>query len=669
MAANAVERQSALDTNWLRLLAPNPERLEFATRLALICALITLVTEIYQTPEPALTAYFAFFFNRPERTESLILCVVLTLVVAVVIGLIFVVANLVLDDAMWRVISIAVISFGLLFLGSASKLKPLAGTLALIVGYALALLGTVHTGELATRALLYILLDVAITAGVSLLVNLLLAPAPRRTAEQAIADRLKLCVSVLRDPAGSARGELSAMVREGMAPVLKQLRFAGIEKSASLRELGAVHQAALSSFALMSAVDALAASPEVEVPSAVRMTLADSVEQLAHRVERSGYRFEVTLELPREANLSPLAHDLVAAIRDAVTHFVPPDGPAQKPVDKEKPSDKEGGGFLVEDAFTNPEHVQYALKTTAAAVFCYLLYSLLDWPGIHTCFITVYIVAQSTAGESVQKLTLRIIGCLIGAAAGIGAIVFLVPALTSIGGLMIAVFIGAWAGAYVAGGSPRISYAGFQFAFAFFLCIIQGSGPSFDLTTARDRIIGILIGNLVAYVALVYWWPVSISRRVDRALATAFRELAKAAAAKEPRERQLLGSQAQGTLGEIATNLELAHYEPASVRSSAAWLSVRRQVVENSQSLGTLLLIGADPSELSRVDAATRLERLATRLAGGSGTGPLPSRAMESTHGWQTLPARVDRRLRTLEEILAPGVGVGDAEANAHAHA
>ena len=66
MATNAVERQSALNTNWLRLLAPNPERLEFAARIALICALTTLVTEIYQTPEPALTAYFAFFFNRPE---------------------------------------------------------------------------------------------------------------------------------------------------------------------------------------------------------------------------------------------------------------------------------------------------------------------------------------------------------------------------------------------------------------------------------------------------------------------------------------------------------------------------------------------------------------------------------------------------------------------------
>jgi multidrug resistance protein MdtO len=661
MAANAVERQSALPTNWLRLLAPHPESLEFATRIALICALTTLVTEIYQTPDAALTVYLAFFFNRPERTESLILSVALPLVIGVVIALIFLVANLVVDDAMWRVISIAVISFGLLFLASASKLQPIAATVALIIGYALGLLGTIQTGELATRALLYIYLDVAIVAGVSLLVNLLLAPAPRHTAGQAIADRLKLCAAVLRDAGSPARGELSAKVREGIAPILKLLRFATIEKSAPARELEALQQGALSSFALMSAADALAASPEVEMPGAVRMRLADSVEQLAHIVERGGYPSEVTLELPREANLSPLTHDLTTAIRDAVTHFVGPDGPTQKP------AAREGGGFFVEDAFTNPQHVQYALKTTAAAVFCYLLYSLLDWPGIHTCFLTVYIVAQSTAAESVEKLTLRVIGCLIGAAAGIAAIVFLVPALTSIGALMIAVFIASWAGAYVAAGGPRISYAGFQFAFAFFLCVIQGSGPSFDLTVARDRIIGILIGILVAYCALVYVWPVTISRRVDPALATALRQLAKAASAKEPRERQLLGSQAQGTLGETETDIELAHYEPASLRSSAAWLSSRRQLVKNSQSLGTLLLISAGTSELWRADAAIRLERVATRLAGASDTAPLPSPAREWTHEWQTLPARVDRRLRALEEALAPGVG--DSEANAHAHA
>jgi multidrug resistance protein MdtO len=660
MAVNAAEPPATPRSDWLQLLAPDPERLEFATRLALVCALTTLLSEIYQTPDPALTTYIAFFVCRPERTESLMLSVVLTLVITVVIALIFLVAKLVADDPMWLVIAIAVVSFGLLFLASASRLRPIGTTLALIVGYGLDLLGQIQVGELATRGYLYAWLFVAIPAGVSFLVNLVLAPSPRRTAEQAIADRLKLCAAVLRDAGSSLRCELAAKVRDGMAPILAQLKFVSIEKSAPAPDLAALQQAALSSFALMSSVDALAANPEVELPEAVRVKLAETVEQIAHIVQRGGYPVEVTVELPPEAHLSPLARELLAAIRDALTRFAEPDATPQAPPGKE-------GGFFLPDAFTNPEHVQYALKTSAAAVFCYLLYSLLDWPGIHTCFITVYIVAQSTAAESVEKLALRIVGCLIGAAAGLAAIVFLVPDLTSIGGLMFAVFIGGWAAAYVAGGSPRISYAGFQIAFAFFLCIIQGSGPAFDLTVARDRIIGILIGNLVAYFVLVHVWPVSVCRRVDPALAAAFRQLAKAVSAKGLRERRLLVSQVQAALKETETDIELADYEPASIRSSPAWLAARRQVVANSQSLSTLLLLSAYPSEPSRVDAVTRLNRIATRLTGPTNTQHVPSRVMESAHRWQTLPARVNQRLWALEEILTPGVA--DTEANPHAPA
>jgi len=660
MVVSAGERETVLRTRWLQLLAPNSERLEFATRLAVICAVTTLVTETYQIPEAALAAYVAFFFNRPERTLSLILSVVFPLVITVVIAVIFLVADIVIDDAMWRVISIAVISFGLLFLGSASRLRPIAGIIALIIGYGLALLGTIQTGELATRGLLYLWLCIATPAGVSILVNLLLAPAPRRTAEQAIADRLKLCAAVLRDGDNTARSALATKVRHGMAPVLGEIRFAKIEKSASVGDLGALQQAALCCFALMSAVDALVSNPEVELPRAVRRALADTIEELARLVERGGYPFEVTWQLPpSSANLSPLAHELLAAIRDAVMQFAEA-GPAQAPQRKE-------GGFFVADAFTNPEHVQYALKTTAAAVFCYLLYSLLDWPGIHTCFLTVYIVAQTTAAESVEKLSLRIIGCLIGAAAGIAAIVFLIPALTTVGGLVIVVLLGAWAAAYVAAGSPRISYAGFQLAFAFFLCVIQGSGPSFDLTVARDRVIGILIGNLVAYLTFAHVWPVTISRRVDPALAGALGQLAKLVTAKEPRERRLLASEVQEALTKVETDIELAHYEPHSIRSSPIWLAARRSVVENSQSLGTLLLLSADSRELSRVATQTRLEGLARRLAGPSDTPSAPVPVVEPARGWQTLPARVNHSLRALEEALTPGVG--DTEANPHAHA
>src|SRR5262249_4824585 len=154
-------------------------------------------------------------------------------------------------------------------------------------------------------------------------------------------------------------------------------------------------------------------------------------------------------------------------------------------------------GFFLPDAFTDPKYVRYALKTTAAAMFCYVLYTLLDWPSIHTCFITCYIVSLGTTAETIEKLSLRILGCIVGAAAGIVAIVYVMPSLTSIGALLAVVFLGGLASAWVAAGSPRISYAGFQLAFAFFLCVIQGPSPAFDLSIARDRIIGILLGNVV----------------------------------------------------------------------------------------------------------------------------------------------------------------------------
>src|SRR5262249_29807178 len=154
-------------------------------------------------------------------------------------------------------------------------------------------------------------------------------------------------------------------------------------------------------------------------------------------------------------------------------------------------------GFFAPDAFTNPAHVRYALKTTSAAMICYIFYSVLDWPNIHTALITCYIVSLPTAAETIEKLSLRIGGCLIGAAIGLASMVFVLPHLTTIGALLAVVALGTLPAAWIAAGGPRISYAGFQVAFAFFLCVLQGPAPAFDLAIARDRVIGILIGNLV----------------------------------------------------------------------------------------------------------------------------------------------------------------------------
>ena len=171
-------------------MAPQPGRFELAIRLALICAITVLVVEIYQTPDAALTVYVVFFLNRDNRAVSLILNLVLVALITVIIGFVLLVAMVVINDPMWRVISMTVISIAILFVASASKLRPLGGTIALIVGYALDLLGTLPLaiGELATRSLLYAWLFVGIPAGISMIVNLLLAPPPaasRRTGDRA----------------------------------------------------------------------------------------------------------------------------------------------------------------------------------------------------------------------------------------------------------------------------------------------------------------------------------------------------------------------------------------------------------------------------------------------------------------------------------------------------
>ncbi|CAH2810303.1 MAG: Putative transmembrane protein [uncultured Caballeronia sp.] len=230
---------------------------------------------------------------------------------------------------------------------------------------------------------------------------------------------------------------------------------------------------------------------------------------------------DIELNLPGATELTPLARIAAEELQHAITRFAVAEinvAVDDKAGAESSPLADKRGGFFLPDAFTNPEHIRYALKTTAAAVFCYLLYSQLNWSGIHTCFITVYMVSLGTTAETVEKMTLRIAGCLAGPLLGTAAVVFVIPAMTSVVGLMGVVFLGALLSAWIAFGSPRISYAGFQIVLVFFMCVIQGAAPGFDLTVARDRTIGILTGNVVVYLIFTRVWPVSVAARVDTTL-------------------------------------------------------------------------------------------------------------------------------------------------------
>jgi multidrug resistance protein MdtO len=611
MAISVLESREGRLAELLRLLMPFPGRLEFAIRMALICALTTLVVEIYQTPEPALTTYLVFFLNKPDRGTSLILSLAMLALFSLIIPSVILVAIIVIDQPVWRVASMAAISLGLLFLASASKLRPIGGTVALIVAFALDQLGTVHGGEIATRALLYVWLFVGIPAGVSIGVNLLLAPSPRLLAEQALARRLHLAAVMLGTPNIDIRRDFTECLREGNGELQKWLKLALVEKSAAREHIDALRQAAVSSFEILALIDVMDRYTDAALPMPLRERLTHTLDAMARILDDGGYPVDIEFEgaADGEPSLPPRAAEVFSGVRETLTAFAEaaPDSQSNGPA-------KKSGGFFLPDAFTNPEHVRYALKTTAAAMFCYVLYLLLDWPGIHTIFITCYIVSLGTTAETVEKLTLRILGCFVGAASGIAAIVYLIPSVTSIGALMIVVFFGALVSAWVVAGSPRIAYAGFQIAFAFFLSVIQGSGPSFDMTTARDRVIGILLGNIVVFVLFTNVWPVSVGKRIDPAIAALLRRLSGLLTEVSKPVRRSQAPEAQEMLSGIERDLNLALYEPPSLRPDDSWIGVRRRATEDIGALFGPLLLSVDKDFRFSAQIASRLRSLADSL-------------------------------------------------------
>jgi multidrug resistance protein MdtO len=102
---------------------------------------------------------------------------------------------------------------------------------------------------------------------------------------------------------------------------------------------------------------------------------------------------------------------------------------------------------------------------------------------------------------------LRIVGCVIGGGFAVFSIVFLIPHMETIASLIVLVAAVTAIAGWVATGSERISYAGFQIAFAFFLSMFQGYAPDTDLDKIRDRTVGILVGIAVTTVIFYYLWP------------------------------------------------------------------------------------------------------------------------------------------------------------------
>lgn len=168
------------------------------------------------------------------------------------------------------------------------------------------------------------------------------------------------------------------------------------------------------------------------------------------------------------------------------------------------------------------DYVKFGIKTLISVAICYVFFTSVQWPGIHTSMLTCIIVALPGLGASVQKSLLRIGGCLVGSALALFATVFILPRIDSITGLLLMISPVIALGGWVAAGSERSSYAGIQIMYAFSLAMFTDFAPSPELSEIRDRVIGILLGITVATLVHGSIWPETEGKTLRNSLGGLF---------------------------------------------------------------------------------------------------------------------------------------------------
>lgn len=192
------------------------------------------------------------------------------------------------------------------------------------------------------------------------------------------------------------------------------------------------------------------------------------------------------------------------------------------------PDDVPQPTFLSRDAFVNLEHLRFAQKGCLAAGGSYVIYNALAWPGISTAVTTCLLTALSTIGASHQKQLLRLAGAIMGGfVIGMGAQIFILPYLNSIGGFTVLFVLVTALSAWFLTSSPRLSYFGVQVALAFYLINLQEFKIQTSLSVARDRVVGVLLGLFMMWLVFDQLWGKPAGVEIKRRLISNFRLVAQ----------------------------------------------------------------------------------------------------------------------------------------------
>jgi multidrug resistance protein MdtO len=510
MAARSEALPAAIDEggkwfwNFLKQeLAPYPGRLWVVGRITISATIVMLLVMTFQIPNGYLGAFFTLLLSRENPTATLragfrtsLIFLIGTLYTAISVKMMI---GDPLTHFLWVAASIF-ITFYLLRIvdyGTASPLGfgilgaiPLWDATALNVNTrmedTLWTAGSVILSVVVTIAVEYVFRGVHPTSDLSegLAVRLqtvegvLRAAAENRPLDSEVEKSLSLDVSV-----GTSRLR-RLILRSEYSEQLKSQMSAVIALTGRLVDITASFRLALVERGGQATVEAS--------DRARCRRLADEIAALSYALKQRRVPTDINSPAQLESSGLPFLPEMertVAFIPKAFAGSKSPDEFIQAPLDEQR-----SARIFDADAFSNPAHVQFALRGTLAAMVCYVTYTAIDWQGLSTSVVTCFITALSTIGSSRQKQILRLSGAFIGGIIfGMGAQVFVLPYLDSIAGFTPLFIVVTAIAAWVSTASARLSYLGVQIALAFYLIHLQEFTIQTSLSVARDRVFGVLL--------------------------------------------------------------------------------------------------------------------------------------------------------------------------------
>jgi multidrug resistance protein MdtO len=516
-------------------LKPFPGRGRIALRLAIACTVIVLISNTFRLPLQDVLPFLLLFTSKEDKVTTAITALMAFIAITVAVAATIVIFKYTGDRAEFRIPAMALEIFIGMYLFRVLSIGPVGFILAFIVSVSQSLVDLFPTPEETVHNFLWIWIAVALSVSFAWVANLLLfsVPASRVLQREFVSGWRAVAGATAELAQGSpstSRRMLRPLVKRGPIRLLKLLKLS-LGEAPSLR----LQQARLmrtilsldktSKLAFSYAGARLRSRDAIAIPSAEKAIL-DRLTENANYFEREFATGFVpagiaTLYLKNTIESSPTPK--LAEAENTLEDLVAKDTENETPgaLSRQKKS------LFVTDAFSNPRHVQFALKVTLAAMLGYFFYTASDYFGIHTVFYTPLIIALASTGATIHKGLLRIVGCVFGGVLGLVCSVWLIPRYETLGVYLLIIFCLHGLAAWIASGSERTSYLGLQIALTFDLGVLHGYGLPTEIDPLRDRFIGIILGVFIISTVFSLVWPESSQSIAREKLAACLRAIAR----------------------------------------------------------------------------------------------------------------------------------------------